>query len=198
MKYRKAILAFTALIGIQGCRSIGYLEALAPSCLQEQLVVTWPVTITRGSSVTSTLLTRTMTPGSIDRSQFDALRQTLTQGGSAGTYNVTWAIPAFDVNGSYIALAHAAPLAAGETQQVGTAFSGSGWTAQPANAALPPAVSVRAGDFVATTASGSITALNTVPLRLRIDVTAANATGETIRLTGEAGFHFQEVTALCR
>src|SRR5687768_5335509 len=50
------------------------------------------------------------------------------------TYNVTWTIPAFDVNGGHIALAHRAPLASGETQQVGVAFSGGGWGAQPATA----------------------------------------------------------------
>lgn len=81
-------------------------------------MVTWPITITRGSPVTSPLLTTTLTQTNIDRAQFDALRQTLTEGGGSGTYNVTWTMPAFDVNGGYIALSHAAPLATGETQQV--------------------------------------------------------------------------------
>jgi hypothetical protein len=81
-------------------------EALGPKCTQEQIVVTWHATITRGNSVTSPLLTTTLTQNNVDRAQFDALRQALTAGGGAGTYNVTWTIPAFYVNGGYIALAH--------------------------------------------------------------------------------------------
>lgn len=194
MRFRQAVLGLSALTAMQGCVT---LESLGPSCTQEQLVVTWPVTITRGTSVTTPLLTTTLTQSNIDRAQFDALRQVLTAGGGTSTNNVTWTIPAFDVNGGYIALAHAAPLATGETQQVGVAFSGGGWGAQSATAALPPAVAVRASNFIATSATGSITALATSPLRLRIDITTANAGGETIHLAGDAGFSYHKVEALC-
>jgi len=183
---------------MQGCLgALLALEAVAPKCTQEQIVVTWPITITRGTSVTSPLLTTTLTQTNIDRAQFDALRQSLTEGGDIGAYNVTWTIPAFNVNGGYIALTHAAPLATGETQQVSVAFSGGGWGAHYAADANLPGISVRADNFVATSASGSITALATAPLRLRIDITTANAAGETIRLAGDAGFSYSKVQALC-
>jgi len=194
MRFPQATLALSALMATQGCV---FLESLGPQCTQEQIVVTWPITITRGSSVSSPLLTTTLTQSNIDRAQFDVLRQVLTEGGGTATYNVTWTVPAFDVNGGYIAFTHAAPLASGETQQVGVAFSGGGWGAHPATAAFPPAVSVRADNFVATSATGSITALAGSPLRLRIDITTANAAGETIRLTGDAGFSYHKVQALC-
>ena len=198
MRFAKAVLALSAIAAMQGClRGLLALEAIAPKCTQEQIVVTWPITITRGSSVTSPLLTTTLTQTEIDRTQYDALRQTLTAGGGTGTYNVTWTIPAFDVNGGSIALTHAAPLASGETRQVTGAFSGGGWRAQPATAAVPPAVAVRAGNFVATSATGSITVLAASPLRLQVDITASNAAGETIRLTGDVGFSYHKVQALC-
>ena len=198
MRFPQTILALSALAAVQGCLGSALaLEAIAPKCTQEQIVVTWPITITRGSSVTSPLLTTTLTQTNIDRAQFDALRQTLTEGGGSSPYNVTWTMPAFNVNGGYIAFTHAAPLATGESQQVSVAFSGGGWGARPATPAFPPAVSVRADNFVATSASGSITALATSPLRLRIDITTANAAGETIRLTGDAGFSYSKVQALC-
>lgn len=198
MRFPQTILALSALGALQGCLGAARaLEAIAPKCTQEQIVVTWPITITRGSSVTSPLLTTTLTQTNIDRAQFDALRQSLIDGGETGTYNVTWTMPAFNVNGGYIALTHVAPLATGETQQVGVAFSGGGWGAQHVTAATPPGISVRADNFVATSATGSITALATSPLRLRIDITAANAAGETIRLTGDAGFSYSKVQALC-
>lgn len=198
MRYPQTVLALSALVATQGClKAAVALEAIAPKCTQEQIVVTWPITITRGTAVTTTLLTRTLTQNNIARAQFDALRQTLVDGGGAGTYNVTWTIPAFDVNGGYISLSHAAPLTSGETQQVGVAFSGGGWGAQPVSGAVQPAVAVRASNFVATAASGSITAIAATPLRLRIDITSTNAAGETIRLEGEAGFSYHKVQALC-
>ena len=198
MQFAKSVLALSALAALQGCLGAALaLEAIAPKCTQEQIVVTWPITITRGSSVTSPLLTTTLTQTNIDRAQFDVLRQTLTEGGGSSTYNVTWTIPAFDVNGGYIALSHAAPLATGEPQQVGVAFAGGGWGAQPATAPFPPAVSIRADNFVATSATGSITVLAASPLRLRIDITTTNAAGETMRLTGDAGFSYHKVQALC-
>jgi len=198
MQFAKSFLALSALAVLQGCLGASRaLEAIAPKCTQEQIVVTWPATITRGSSVTSPLLTTTLTQTNVDRSQFDALRQTLTEGGGGGTYNVTWTVPAFDVNGGYIALSHAAPLATGETQQVGVAFAGGGWGARLITAAVPPAISVRADNFVATFANGTITVIAASPLRLRIDITTANAAGETMRLTGDAGFSYHKVVALC-
>ena len=198
MRFPQTILALSALAGVQGCLGAARaLEAIAPKCTQEQIVVTWPITITRGSSVTSPLLTATLTQTNIDRTQFDALRQSLIEGGQTGTYNVVWTIPAFNVNGGYISLTHTAPLATGETQQVGVAFSGGGWGAQHVAAANLPGISVRADNFVATSATGSITALAGAPLRLRIDITTANAAGETIRLTGDAGFSYHKVVALC-
>jgi hypothetical protein len=198
MRISHLVLALSAAATTQGCLGASRaLEAIAPKCTQEQVVVTWPITITRGSLVTNSLQTATLTQTNIDRTQFDALRQALTEGGGAGTYNVTWTVSAFDVNGGYIALTHAAPLATGATQQVGVAFQGGGWGARPVSGPVAPAVAVRANDFVATTATGSITALASSPLRLRIDVTTANASGETIRLSGDAGFSYHKVVALC-
>lgn len=189
-------LALAALVTTQGCAGIGALEALGGSCTQEQLVVTWQAAITRGTSLSTTLLVATLTPDNISQTEFNTLRQALTEGGP-GTYNVTWTVPAFNVNGGHITFRHGAPLPSGETQQVGTTFTGEGWSAQPATPILPPAVSLTADNFTATSATGSITVLASSPLRLRIDVTTRNAAGETIRLTGDPGFAYQKVTKTC-
>lgn len=194
MRLLSKALALAALVTSQGCV---VLESLGGRCTQEQITVTWSATITRGSSVTTPLLVSTITPQNIDPSQFQILRQTLTSGEGSGIYNVTWTVSAFDVNGGYIAFTHGAPLASGEIQQVGTAFNGGGWGAYSASAALPPAVAVRADNFTATSASGSISVIDGSPLRLRIDVTTSNAAGETIRLTGDAGFSYAEVATTC-
>lgn len=195
-RFRAPVIALSAFLAAQGCAGIGALEALGGSCEQEQLVATWHVTITRGTVVSSPLLTATLTPDNINRTEFNALRAALVDGATA-PYNVTWSLPAFGVTGGHISFRHAVPLTAGETQQVGATFSGGSWGAQPAGAALPPAVSVNAGNFTATSATGSITVLNAAPLRLNVDATTRNAAGETIRLTGEPGFAYQKVTKSC-
>ena len=193
MRFPLKALALCALVATQGCAA---LEFLGGRCTQEQLTVTWPATITRGSTVTSVLLVSTLTPANVGQNQFDALRAALTQG-ALTKYNVTWGVDAFNVNGGFIAFTHATPLSDGETQQINSAFVGGGWGANEVTVAPVPAVSVRADNFTATSATGTITALDGSPLRLRIDVTTRNAAGETIRLTGEAGFHYEKVTKTC-
>ena len=193
MRFPLRALALSALITTQGCATV---EFLGGRCTQEQLSVTWQATITRGSTVTNVLLVSTLTPANVGQNQFDALRAALTQGDQT-RYNVTWGVDAFNVNGGFIAFTHGTPLSIGETQQVTTAFNGGGWGANAVATAPAPAVSVRADNFTATSATGTITALNVSPVRLRIDVTTSNAAGETIRLTGEAGFHYDKVTKPC-
>jgi hypothetical protein len=194
MRFLSKALALTALATSQGCV---VLESLGGSCTQEQITVTWHATITRGTSVTTPLLVTTITPQNVDPSQFQILRQALTSGGTSGIYNVTWTVPAFNVNGGYIALTHASPLASGETHQIASAFNGGGWGAQSVGAPVPPAIAVRADNFTATSASGSISVIESSPLRLRIDVTTSNASGETVRLAGEPGFSYAKVTKSC-
>jgi hypothetical protein len=48
MRFSHAILTLSALAATQGCLGASRaLEAIAPKCTQEQIVLTWPVTITR-------------------------------------------------------------------------------------------------------------------------------------------------------
>jgi hypothetical protein len=154
------------------------------------------VAITRGGTTSSTLLTYTLTPSNVDQAEFNTLRGALVQGSSTAA-NVTWTVPAFDSNGGYISFSHLTPFTVGETRQVASAFTGAGWGVTTGTDLSVTAVSIRDGSFQATSASGSLTALDTSPLRLRIDVTGSNASGETVRVTGDAGFAYQKVTTTC-
>ncbi|HKY96618.1 MAG TPA: hypothetical protein VJL35_02075 [Gemmatimonadaceae bacterium] len=189
----RLLLALPLGLILQGCWA---LESLGGRCPQEQLVVTWPVTITRGTATTSPLLTATLTPTSISQSQFNTLRQALTQDVAPNSFNVVWTVPASATSGGFISFAHAAPLTEGTATQVTSTFTGGGWSAAPFTQS-PSGVSVNADNFVATSATGTITSLDTNPVRLRIDVTATSASGETMHLTGDAGFHYEVVTASC-
>ena len=192
MRLATKLLAIPLALTLQAYWAV---ESLGGRCPQEQLVVTWPITITRGASTTSPLLTATLTPDKISQSQFDMLRKALTQDVAPNSANVVWTVP-LATNGGFISFAHAAPITEGTANQVTSVFTGGGWSAAPFTQS-PWAVSINADNFVATTATGTITALDTNPVRLRIDVTANNAAGETMRLTGEAGFQYDVVSASC-
>src|SRR5215212_11003507 len=106
---RQTALA-AAMLASTGCNTF---EFLTDNCETEFVRVTWPATITRGSSTTSVTLTGSVSPGNIDPAQFTQLRQTLVTGGGDLT-NVVWTVPAFETNGGYVAFMHAAPLTTGQ------------------------------------------------------------------------------------
>jgi hypothetical protein len=89
------------------------------------------------------------------------------------------------------------PLQAGESDAVNFAFDGGGWGAAPASRAIPAAIAVRADNFNANAATGSLTAISTTPLRLKIDVTTRNAANQSMSLTGEAQFEYEKVHSNC-
>jgi|SRR5687768_13455264 len=177
-----------------GCAS---LQLLTDRCTSETILVSWPATITRGSSSTNLLLTGAVSPGNLDASRFNMLKQALITGAPGLVTSVVWTVPAFEVNGGYVALMHRAPLPSGDAEPVNVAFDGGGWGFSSTGRALPAAIAVRAENFNASSATGSITAISGTPLRLRIDVTTTSASNETMRLAGEAQFRLEEVTSNC-
>jgi hypothetical protein len=58
-------------------------------------------------------------------------------------------------------------------------------------------VSVRADDFVASSASGTVEVLGVAPLRLRLDVTAGSAAGAAMRIRGEVRFSLLRENVPC-
>jgi hypothetical protein len=178
-----------------GCASV---QLLTDSCTAESILVSWRATITRGGASTTATLTGAVSPGNLDASRFNALRALLITGGAA-TASVVWTVPAFEVNGGYVAFMHRAPLASGQTEPVNLAFDGGGWgvVASRPDSPFSAAIAVRAENFTATSASGSITAVDGLPLRLRIDVAARNASNESMRFTGDAQFRYERARTSC-
>ena len=188
------ILGLSALLLTQSCETFDF---LTDTCDEEFINVSWPATITRGNFTTNVTLTGAVSPGNIDPSNFNLLKQVLATGGVEILTNVVWTVNAFNVNGGYIAFMHPAPLSTGQTEPVNLAWDGGGWGVVPSARVFAPTVAVRAENFNATTATGSITAVTGQPLRLRIDVTTQSASGETMRLQGEAQFEYRKVTSNC-
>ncbi|MDQ3950554.1 MAG: hypothetical protein M3282_09415, partial [Gemmatimonadota bacterium] len=77
------------------------------------------------------------------------------------------------------------------------AFEGGGWGTSTASRDAAASVSVRADDFVANSASGTIEVLGVAPLRLRLDVTAGSAAGATMRIRGELRFSLLRESGPC-
>lgn len=190
---KTATLAGICLLS-SGCLSIGF---LTNRCTSESILVSWPATITRGGSSTNVLLSGSVSPGNLDASRFNLLKQVLITGGPELITSVVWTVPAFEINGGYVALMHKAPLGSGQIEPVDVAFDGGGWGFASTGRTLPASIAVRAENFNAMSATGSITALAGTPLRLRIDVTTRSTSNETMRVTGEAQFRLQEVTSNC-
>ena len=189
---RIAALAATALLS-PACASVDFLTG---NCSTEFVRVTWPATITRGTTTTNVTLFGSVTPSNIDPTQFELLRDAVTGNRTALT-TIVWTVPAFEVNGGYVALTHTLPLTSGESDGVNFAFDGGGWGAATASRDIPATIAVRADNFNATAATGTITAISTSPLRLRIDVTVRNASNQTMTLAGEAQFEYERVRSDC-
>ena len=186
-------MAATAFLSA-GCTTIDF---LTDNCTTEFVRVSWPATITRGTATTNVTLFGSVTPGNIDPTQFELFRDVVATGTRSNLTTIVWTVPAFEINGGYIAFTHTVPLSAGESDGVNFAWDGGGWGAAPATRAIPAAIAVRADNFNASTASGTITAISTRPLRLNIDVTVRNAANQTMRLTGEAQFEHESVRSSC-
>ena len=193
MRIAKALL-LAGMVPLSSCQTIDF---LTDNCKSESLRVAWTAPITRGGVTNTVLLSGAVAPGNIDPSQFTIMKELLATGGREIAANVIWSVPAFDVNGGFIALMHPAPMSTGQVHPVNLAFDGGGWGIVPSNREFATVVSVRADNFLATTASGSIKANNGIPLRLQMDITARSASGETIHLGGEAIFSYQEVGTNC-
>lgn len=192
---RKAVAISAAgfLLALPGCQTV---RLLTDQCDTEIIRVSWPVMITRGGQTNGFSLTGAVTESNIDPNQFRALRNVLVSGGGDVT-NVVWTVNAFNINGGYIAMMHPAPLTTGQVEPVNLAWDGGGWGTITSPRPFAPTIAVRADNFTATSASGSMRVISGLPLTLAVDVTTSNGTGETMRIVGEAVFTYERLSTSC-
>jgi len=157
-------------------------------CASDELAVSWPATIERNGVTTTVQLSAALTPTHVTPEAFDSLTRVLVRGGRDARA-VEWTVAAFDTDPGGIAVAHKAVLSRGEVLQVGGALDVVGeWAVRDTVPAGGAKVGVEAGEFVAREASGTIAVLETEPVALRLDVTARDSAGQTIRVRGDARF----------
>jgi hypothetical protein len=167
-------------------------------CNVEHLDVTWPATIQRGGVTTSEQLEATLAPTSVTPEVFDSLATTLVHG-RAMAPAVLWSVPAFNVNPGGIVVVHRGALRRGEVVPIRGVMEGGGWAVMPkaTDDGVGALVGVEAGEFVASEAWGTLAVLETEPLALRVDVTARDSLGDSVRVRGEAQFSVRRQRRRC-
>jgi hypothetical protein len=88
----------------------------------------------------------------------------------------------------FLSIALRVPLRDGDVVEVNTAFQGGGWGLVTLAADENAAASLRVGGAYARSFAGTVAVLDASPLRLRVDLRATAAGGETLRVRGDAAF----------
>ena len=196
---RRSFTTATSAVLMMSLASCSTFEFLTGRCDEEFIDVSWPATVERNGTTVTMQLSNRVSEGNVGTEVFNGLKETLITGGGPERLlrAVTWGVPAFSVNGGFIALSHTAPRSTGNAEPLEFAFDGGGWGLQSARPTLEPAISVRVDDFVARSATGSITTVRGLPLTLRVDASVSDAGGESIRIRGDAVFSFRRQTSSC-
>ena len=149
-------------------------------CDVELIEVTWPATIDRAGATTTERLVGTLVPTNVEPEVFDSLTSALVRGRSAAS-GIVWSVPAFDTDPGGVAVLHSGQLTRGTVMRVAGVLDGGGWGVMPPVPKDSALVVIEAGEFAARAASGTIAVLETRPLALRLDMTATDSAGTTIR-----------------
>ncbi|MEO5580202.1 MAG: hypothetical protein ABIR58_06045 [Gemmatimonadaceae bacterium] len=185
------------LVTIAASTSCSTLEFLTGDCDAEYLEVMWPTTIVRGASTSTSTILHRLAPANVGPQEFEKLKGIFIRGEPGTASVVMWSVGAFGINGGYISFAHRASLPAGEVIPIDGAFEGAGWGTGFGRPNSAGTVGVRASDFVGKSASGALTVLQGLPLRVRIDFTARSASSEVIRISGDAQFQLKTEAVSC-
>jgi hypothetical protein len=166
-------------------------------CSSDRVEVTLPATIERNGVPESVALGDAVATGNVGAPEFETLRAVLTGDVASEDAGVVWTVSITGTSDGWISLAVDAPLSAGQTLDVGTTFTGAGWGLYDVPAGTKIAASVRDGAFIATSVTGTVQVLAVTPLRLRLDLTAADGSGLTVRIRGDASFAFVREPTPC-
>lgn len=190
---KNRILLITLMAAAQSLLSCG-----APfRCHEERIEVSLPATIVRGATQESQALFGAVGAGNVGQEVFAALKDVLVENPSAQNFSFTWSVPAFNTNGGGLAIALAAPLRVGEVVQINSSFQGGGWGRFDLPSGVRAQVSVRAENFFATSASGTIQVVQVAPLVLRLEISATDTNNTTIQIRGDASFRFVRERVPC-
>jgi hypothetical protein len=179
-RLRPGLITAIAVIQLSACAS-----ALGV-CRKETLAVNWPVQIQRGTTTTSATLESSISRSNVSPPAYDQLMAGLVDGTLQQDLVAIWNVPAFEGNGG-IAIRHPIVLAPSGSAEIinGTEFGGWGVAARTDR---PTAVAHVRTSAPVTVTSGTIQRLSSAPARYRITIVGTEASGQAIRITGDASF----------
>lgn len=165
-------------------------------CRLERVEVSLPVNIERGSGTETATLAGSVAVSNLSVLDFEIVRSVLTGDVSVEDAGVIWTVPMAATEG-WVSLAIDAPVSSGEVLSVGSTYDGAGWGRFDLPGGTKIAASVRDGAFLATSVTGTVEVLAVMPLRLRLDLTAGDASNATLHISGDATFTFVQEPAAC-
>jgi hypothetical protein len=166
------------------------------SCEQERIEVRGTTTVERAGQTSTDEVFAVFAPGN-NPQQYPAVKRFLIDAAPQAGDAVVWTVPAFRINGGHIAVELSGPLRVGDRVPVVGSFEGGGWGASTTSSDAAATVGVRADNFIASSASGTIEVLAVAPLRLRLEVSARNAAGTTMGIGGELRFSLVREKGAC-
>ncbi|HEX8274169.1 MAG TPA: hypothetical protein VF615_16135 [Longimicrobiaceae bacterium] len=192
------VLAAAALVlPLAACGS-----PLDDTCVDRSVVVEMPATVSVGAGqFTQPLaLAGTLGEDNVDPAVFTRIRRIAAdaeEGSGAFVFTLEPRGGSTGTGAEFLSLALRLPLRDGDVVDVSTAFQGGGWGLVTLAAGEDAAASLRVAGAYARSFAGTVTVLEASPLRLRVDLRAVAAGGETLRVRGDAAFALAEDRAPC-
>lgn len=160
-------------------------------CFSEHIEVHQVATLDRGTGPVEWDGAGVVAPGNIP--DFELLRGFLIDGQSLAGREAVWT--ASTATG-YVAVFLPASVEVGDEATV-AAITGGGWGVGEPTGSGRALISLLDGEFQAATASGTIRIVATNPLRIRVEVQAADADRNTRTLSGEMSFSYSRLRTQC-
>ncbi len=140
-------------------------------------------------------LAGTVTPGNVNADTYNRLVGALIEG-SESTIGAAWTLDQGLTEPGWLALVLGVETLEGDTIHVEQAAIGGGWGFFDAPV-TPLLVSLKLGDFQATSAAGTAVVLGTAPLNLRLDLILGNTDGDTVLVQGDMVFRRTQEAVSC-
>ena len=189
MSTRRRALALAAVLSLPLAACGGPLDT---SCTEESIRVDFPATagIGVGEFIRPMEMAGTLGEDNVDAPVFRRLWRIASDAGDESGAFVFTLTPRTGsaVVAEFLSLALRVPLRQGAVATVDAAFEGGGWGLVTLAPGEDAAASMRVNGAYARSFTGTVTVLDASPLRLRVDLGATTATGEILRVRGDAAF----------
>jgi hypothetical protein len=162
-------------------------------CFSERIEVTLSGTLSDGTASSPVTAGDQVAPGNI--ADFAALKRVLIDGHPRAG-QVAWTVGNFGSQVGMVAVFMPGQVQRGQALPL-AAIRGGGWGTLPGGSTQSASVDFRMGSFTAETVTGTLTVLETAPMRVRLAFTARDASGSARAVGVTAAFSFRREQTAC-